>query len=435
LDPGRVIAELEDGAQVYGVAVDLGTTTAVASLWDLIKGTPMGTVSATNIQNIYGADVISRITYCAENEKGLLRLQEKAVQLINGLVDDLCSEAGIAGTGIYRLTVVGNTTMTHLLAGLDPTGLAQKPFTPVVLRGMELAAQDLGIRIAARAQIHILPNIAAFLGSDVVAVVLAARLNRGDSYRLAIDIGTNGEIILAGRGQMAACSTAAGPAFEGARIKYGMRAALGAIEKVTIGDDVLIETIGGHKARGICGSGLIDAVAEMVKAGIIDPGGKIIAPDQAGHLPPGLLKRLGREESGTYFILAFPEDTALDGSVKLTQKDVRELQLAKGAIKAGIQILLAEQGVTLDDLDQVLLAGAFGNYINPASALAIGLFPPVKPDKIESVGNAAGLGAQMALLSESMREEAENIARAVKHIDLSSHKDFQKLFIDALGLK
>ncbi|SFR03847.1 ASKHA domain-containing protein [Desulfoscipio geothermicus] len=415
-----------------GVAVDLGTTSIVASLLDLNTGKQLSTASATNRQNIYGADVISRITYCMENKGGLEKLHAMVVEVINGLIDELCNINGITSTDIYQVTVVGNTTMTHLFTKLDPSNLALSPFIPVTTRRMVLEARDLGLHAAPHAQVHVLPNIAGFLGSDTVSVVLATGIHRDGGTKLVIDIGTNGEIVLAGRGEIVACSTAAGPAFEGAQIEYGMRAAEGAIEEVIIGEDVEIKTIGGYAARGICGSGLLDAVAGMIAAGIIDASGKIIAPEEASHLPPQLQKRLGKGDGGKYFVLATEEETTIKGPVLITQKDIRELQLAKGAIKAGIQILLADQEIEPGELDKILLAGTFGNYIKKESVITIGLLPSIAPEKIEFVGNAAGMGAQMALISENLRMEADRIAERIRHVELASHKDFHNQFIEAL---
>jgi len=419
---------------LYGVAVDLGTTSVAAALLDLNTGKHLAAASAATLQNIYGADVISRITYCVNNHNGLEKLHTKAVQVINGLVHELCESSGVSPGDIHQLTIVGNTTMTHLLAKIDPGRMATLPFVPVFKQRLVLDARDLGLHTAPHAQVHVLPNIAGFLGSDTVGVILAAGLHRNCSgLTLAIDIGTNGEIVRAGRGEMSACSTAAGPAFEGAHIKHGMRAAVGAIEEVAINEDVVVKTIGGRKARGICGSGLIDAVAGMIRAGIIDSTGRMISREDAGHLPVRLRERLGRGDDGKHFILAFASETSIGGPVYLTQKDIRALQLAKGAINAGVKVLMAERGITIDDLDKILLAGAFGNYINKDSALAIGLIPPVSPEKVESVGNAAGVGAQMALLVKNMREEADYIAEKVKHVELSVHKGFQKIFMQSLN--
>ena len=418
--------------KLYGVAVDLGTTTLAASLLDLNTGENLGTASAANIQNIYGADIISRITYCNENEGGLEDLHTRAVQVINSLMSELCDSVDVSSANVYQMTVVGNTTMTHFFTKLDPVHLASAPFVPVITRRMLLEARDLGLHTAPHAQVHVLPSIAGYLGADTVGVILATGLQLDRGIKLAIDIGTNGEIVLASDGQMIACSTAAGPAFEGAQIEYGMRAAEGAIERIIINNDVEFKTIGGYKARGLCGSGLIDAVAEMMKAGIVDASGKLASHQDAAHLPEALQNRIGSGEHGKFFILAFEEETSFDGVVLLTQKDIRQLQLAKGAINAGIRILMAEFGITPDDLDKIFLAGAFGNYINKESALTIGLIPPVALDKIESVGNAAGVGAQMALLSKPMREATDQIARKVKNLELSVHKDFQELFIRSL---
>lgn len=417
----------------YGIAIDLGTTSVVASLLDLNKGEQLETVSSTNKQNVYGDDVISRITYCMENQHGLERLHARVVQVINDLIDQLCTSSNLTPNDIYLLTIVGNTSMTHLLVKLDPTYLAQEPFVPVTNKNMVLEARDLDLHAAHHAQVHVLPNIAGFLGSDTVGVVLATKMHQDNGITMAIDIGTNGEIVLACRGEMLACSTAAGPAFEGVQIECGMRAAVGAIEKVVIAEDVEVKTIGGQAPRGICGSGLVDAVADMIKAGIVKPSGKIISPDEAGFLPEQLRVRLGNGKNGAFFVLAFANETSIVEPMLITQTDIRQLQLAKGAIYAGAQVLMAECGIAACNLDKLLLAGAFGNYLNKESALSIGLLPPVFIDKIENVGNAAGIGSQLALLSKKLREDASQIALRIKHIELSTHSDFQNLFITALN--
>jgi uncharacterized 2Fe-2S/4Fe-4S cluster protein (DUF4445 family) len=349
---------------------------------------------------------------------------------MHAIVDQLLAKSGVAREHIYELVAVGNTTMSHLLLGINPGSLALAPYVAVNADAYTSPAAELGLGIHPRGLAYVLPNIACFVGSDTVGVVLATKQREDARVRLAIDIGTNGEIVLGSRERLVACSTAAGPAFEGAEITFGMRATDGAIDKMWIEDDVQVTTINGARARGICGSGLIDAVAEMLRVGLLDETGRMIAVEEAQRsLPESLWKRLVQTERGYAFVLA----GAGRLRVFLTQQDVRKLQLAKGAISAGIKILMKELGLRgYDDIAEVMLAGAFGSYVNPTSARAIGLVPPFPLARIVSVGNAASVGARMALLSLEARCEGEGIAADVEHIELSSRADFQDEFMTAM---
>ena len=414
---------------LYGAAFDIGTTTVVGALMDLASGREVAVASALNGQAGYGADVISRINFAMADPQNLARLQQSVIATINGVLDELLSRSGVARENVYELVAVGNTTMSHLLLGIDPGSLALAPYVPVNSDPQTMSAAELGIEIHPSGQVYVLPNIACFVGSDTVGVIMATKQHRRDRARLAIDIGTNGEIVLGSRARVVACSTAAGPAFEGAEITFGMRATDGAIEKVWIEDDVHVRTIGGARARGICGSGLIDAVAEMLRVGLLDETGRLVSPADARRaLPESLCRRLVETDRGYAFVLA----GAGKLRVYLTQQDVRKLQLAKGAISAGIRILMKELDLQFADVEEVLLAGAFGSYVDPASARAIGLVPPFPLSRLVSVGNAASVGARLALLSLDARREAEEIASWVEHIELSSRPDFQDEFISAL---
>ncbi|CAA7600780.1 2Fe-2S ferredoxin-type iron-sulfur binding domain protein [Acididesulfobacillus acetoxydans] len=433
LDGAKLLA-VEPGDTIsrsFGLAIDIGTTTVVAYLVDLNRGTVIGSGAVTNPQNVFGADVISRITYAAGGPEKLRELQAKVVGGINGVITQLTEKHGVGFDEIYQAVVVGNTTMSHLFLGIDPTFLAPAPFIPVFQQEVEIESRELGLKILPTAVVTVLPNVAGYVGSDTVGVMLAGNADRLPGLNLMVDIGTNGEIILAGKGSILTCSTAAGPAFEGAEIKHGMRAAEGAIERVRIASDVFVEVIGGTKARGICGSGLIDAMAEMVRAGVVETSGRLVTKEaQLEKLPPLVQKRL---RGGTEFVLVWAEDSATGGDIVISQKDVRELQLAKGAIMAGIRILLREAGAEAGDIDKVLLAGAFGNYIGKESALGIGLLPSVPLERIAAIGNAAGDGAKIALLSLPEKERAFRLARQAKHIELSTDPDFQEEFINALS--
>lgn len=419
---------------LYGLAVDIGTTTVVASLVNMVTGETVATASATNTQNIFGADVISRIEHVMQEPRGLQQLNQRVVGVINQLIVKLTQTAEIESGTIYQAAIVGNTTMSHLFLGLNPSYLATSPFIPVTAHLIEAEAKELGLAILPEAPVFVLPNIAGYVGADTVGVILATGIDQTTGVRLAVDIGTNGEIVLAHDGHLLTCSTAAGPAFEGAEIQFGMRAAAGAIESVKLTDDVHLKVIEDAPVKGICGSGLMDAVAEFVRVGIIDSTGRMLTQEDAGHLPPFLSQRLGTNSKGNYFILASAEETGSE-VVILTQKDVRELQLAKAAVRAGIQILLSEADLTYEEIDEVLLAGAFGNYIEKTSALTLGLLPPVPQGKIKSVGNAAGAGAKLALLSSEIRQRAKTVAKQVRHIELSTRKDFQDQFVNGLGFE
>lgn len=435
---GNSILAVEPGdtsSRAFGIAVDLGTTTVVAYLVDLIQGKVLAGRATTNPQNIFGADVISRIAYASQGPDRLEELQKKIVAALNWLISQLCAECFVSSEEIYQAVVVGNTTMAHLFLGIDPRYLASFPFTPVFRQEVEVEAGELGLAILSTGKVIVLPNIAGYVGSDTVGVMLAVGVDNLEGVNLIVDIGTNGEIILVGKGKLLTCSTAAGPAFEGGEIKCGMRAAAGAIEGVRIHENVELDIIGNERPQGICGSGLIDAVAEMVRMGIIDSSGSFqLKSDNLEKLPFGVKERVRiNNEGGAEFVLVWASDCSIGEDIVITQKDIRKLQLAKGAIAVGIKILLKELGVKVKDIERVFLAGAFGNYIKKESALMLGLLPPVEPEKISAIGNAAGEGAKMALLSPDERFRAKVLARKTRHVELSVHKDFQEEFLKSFS--
>lgn len=438
LDGDRLIA-VEPGdttGRCFGVAIDVGTTTVVVYLMDLTQGTVVTSGAVTNPQQAFGADVISRITHAASGPDQLRELQEKVMGGLNKIIAQLCQEREIDRKEIYQAVVVGNTTMAHLVLGIDPTYLAPAPFIPVYRESVEVQANELGLDILGTGTVIVLPNVAGYVGSDTVGVMLATEVDHLPGTSLIVDIGTNGEIILSYKDRILTCSTAAGPAFEGAEIKYGMRAAEGAIEGVRITENVELDVIAGGKVRGICGSGLIDAIAEMVKVGVIGPTGRFAnGPAQLEKLPPLVRERLRKTERASEFVLAWGKDSASGEDIVLSQKDIREMQLAKGAIIAGIMILVREMGITPQEIDRVLLAGAFGNYIRKESALGIGLLPSLPLEKIMTIGNAAGDGAKMALLSIEERARADSLAKRAEHVELSTQKEFQDEFIKGLDFR
>lgn len=423
-----------DGPEhILGIAFDIGTTTVVGYLMDLESGERLAVSSLLNPQTKYGADVVSRILFATEKDSGLQILQREIIGALNQIIAQTIRTANVAPENIYGVTVVGNTTMYHLFLGISPAALGRMPYVPAVSAPLCLLAKDLGIAIHPDAHVWVLPNIAGWVGADTVGVILATDLPNHEDIALAIDIGTNGEMVMGSRRRLIACSTAAGPAFEGAHLSCGMRAADGAIDAISIDGDVRWHTIGESAPRGICGSGLVDLIAEMLRVGIIDStgmmqDGQTLRANGRSHLAERILQNGTQRE----FLLVSPAESAGGRPIKVTQRDVRELQLAKGAIRAGVQILMKELGIGPEDVKRVYLAGAFGNYIRPESALAIGLMPRFPNAKIIPVGNAAGAGARMALLSLSARKRAAQIPAQVEYLELSGRPDFQEEFVTAM---
>jgi uncharacterized 2Fe-2S/4Fe-4S cluster protein (DUF4445 family) len=416
-----------------GLAMDVGTTTVVASLVNLIDGQTMATASQTNPQISFGDDVISRIQYSTTQNQGLQQLQDKIINGINELIARICAQAKVNPQQIFEMTAAGNATMQHLFLGVPVAQIAQAPYVAAFSEAANVPAAPLNLQIHPEANVFVMPGVAAHVGGDTVAVALAAALRHSETINLAIDIGTNGEILLGNRDRLLACSTAAGPAFEGARIRQGMRAATGAIDHVRIQETVEINVIGDAKPIGLCGSGLIDAVAELLRHGILDPSGKLLSPDElTDTLNPELRKRIITFEKQTAFVLATSEQTGQSEPVLLTQRDLREVQLAKAAIAAGIRMLITELQIEVGDIDHVYLAGAFGNYIQPDAARRIGLLPDLEATKIQPIGNAAFAGAREVLLSREARRHGEQLARQIQYVELAGRSDFQDLFTQHL---
>jgi uncharacterized 2Fe-2S/4Fe-4S cluster protein (DUF4445 family) len=418
--------------RMYGLALDIGTTTVVGAVVDLNSGAVAAVQSTLNGQASYGADVISRASYTMMEPDGLATLQTRIVDTINRLFDQLLAASGVARENVYEAVVVGNATMLHLLLGIDPEPISVAPFIPAIEQAVTLPASEVGLQLHPQARLSTLPHLGAYVGADIVAGVLATGLarERDDKWRLYIDVGTNGEIVLGSSLKTLATAAPAGPAFEGAQIKCGMRASDGAIEGVRIDDDVHLQLIG-NVARpiGICGSGLVDAAAELVRVGLVDASGKLIRPEHArGHFCDALVNRLVETDGIRAFLLSEPED-----NIVLTQPDIRALQFAKGAIAAGVDVLMQQLGIVAGDLHEVLLAGSFGSYINPASARTIGLVPWVPVERIIAVGNGAGEGAKIALLSFREREAAGRIPEFIEYVELSSRAEFNDIFTVALA--
>lgn len=416
----------EPDSKGYGAAFDIGTTTVVAYLLDLERHRLIDSISFLNPQITYGEDVISRIS-CSSSEGGLLRLQKVMVDEMNKRLEEMASRNDIELHEVCQITIVGNAVMEHLLAGISPESIGVSPYKPEFLSLPPREAASLGLRIHPRGQIKFLPNVAGYVGADIVSGVSVTGIADSPAVRLFVDTGTNNEIVLGSSEAIYCCATAAGPAFEGARIGSGMMAAPGAIEKVYRDEDrLVVKTIEDAPARGICGSGLVDAVAVLLEDGIVDRKGRMVYPEECED--PWIRERMDRGPDGILRILLAEGEKP----VYITQKDIREVQLALGAVKVGIEVLLERAGLTLDEIDEVLLAGAFGNYIDPKSAVRVGLLPPVPLEKICGVRNAAGRGAVAALASARFWETAHSVARKMHYIELSTLEDFQKRFMKAM---
>jgi uncharacterized 2Fe-2S/4Fe-4S cluster protein (DUF4445 family) len=419
--------------QKFGAAFDIGTTTIACYLMDLNTGRQIHVASCQNPQSAYGADVISRINYSLQNKNGIKVLSKTVKAGISDLLSKACAAVKIKETHVYECVLVGNTTMNHIFWELNPISLSRVPFTPVTKEMIVADAGTAGISgMNTRGKVVFLPCIGGFVGSDTVGAVIASDLKQKKGNTLIIDLGTNGEIVLATSQQMYACSAAAGPAFEGASIKHGMQAFKGAINSVSIDDDLHYTTIDNKPARGICGSGLIDIVGQFLTIGIIDKTGKIVESETLEN--DRLSQRIIKENRRKRVILAHPHESYNGEEIYISQKDIRELQLAKGAIRAGINILLKIAKVNFADIDRIFLAGAFGNFINKESARKIGVFPDIPLDRVISMGNAAGEGAKMALCDkEILQKDIMTDAVSIQHITVSNHQDFQDEFVRGMS--
>lgn len=403
---------------LYGAAVDIGTTTIAAYLIDLKTGKTVGMQSAMNPQRAYGADVLSRIDY-ARQDNGLATLQSEIAGKLNELIGKMLAAADARDADLRQIHCVGNTVMLHLLLGISPENIAATPFIPAFTGRMELPAAEIGLRFA-NANVENGPCVAGYIGADTTAAALACGMDENEGVSLLLDIGTNGEIALGGREGIVCCSAAAGPAFEGAHIRCGSGAVQGAISSVKLTQDGRVEfkTIGDEKPASICGSGLVDAIAEMLRVGLLDETGRL-DEDEA---PECWEDRLFDSSAGLAFALTE------DKTVYVCQKDVREVQLAKGAIAAGIEILLKQTGVRFEIVQNLFLAGGFGNYIDVHNACQIGLLPPEMEAKTVPVGNAAGTGARMMALNRTACDRVDSMAQHMRYIELSSQKEFTELF-------
>lgn len=433
----ELLIDIEPGdtsATHHALAFDLGTTTVVATLLDTSTGTPVAVASMLNKQQPFGGDVITRISATMMDPDALPRLTELAKATLAELTGNVCEEAGIDPTQIYEVALAGNATMVALLLGIDPEPIGVAPFILSSRITPNVRAADLGVDIHPAAPAYILPSLGAYVGGDIVAGTLASGMDRDKRLRLFIDVGTNCEIVLGDGERLLSTAAPAGPAFEGGQIRCGMRAADGAIEVVKItNDDVELQVIGDVQPIGLCGSGLVDAVSELVRVGLLDSSGRLISEDAARELVPKLVSRLTQVDKERVFVLHWSgAEGDVSESVYISQRDVRELQFAKAAISTGWTLLLEELGVEEADVQQVLLAGSFGSYLSPASAIRIGLVPKLPVLRIVSAGNVAGEGAKMTLLSKAERAGAEALLKEVSYVELSDRKDFNDRFVDLL---
>jgi|SRR5579863_214352 len=415
----------------YGMAFDIGTTSIVGALLDLRTGQQLAEVGGINPQAVHGGDLMSRIAFAQFNEKKLQTLRAKVLGALNDFIREACSAGGVAPEQIYKIVIVGNTCMHHVLLGIDVSYLGLAPYAPVVRDPLVYPATVLPLKGAPNAQICLLPIVAGFVGADTMACVLATRIYENDEIQALVDIGTNGEVVMGSKDRLMACSAPAGPAFEGAQIRDGMRGAVGAIDRVAIDGDVVCGTIGGAPPIGVCGSGLIDACAKMIDAGIIKASGALTRETDRA-LPEALRARLLTGANGREFVLASREESGKAEPISLTQSDIRQLQLAKSAIYSGIVMLQRVMGIPLEAIEKLMLCGGFGNYISIESALKIRLLPEIAVNRISYVGNAAALGAQMALLSEKERLRAFDLAGRIEHVALATRPEFQEIFVDGM---
>jgi len=426
-----------DLKSLYGIAIDIGTTTVAGYLCDLASGEVLAMDSLMNPQISFGEDIMARISYTMDHPgEGMDKMNDQIIQSLNHIVASTTGQIGASPEEVHEMTIVGNTAMHHFLLKINPEYLGRAPFCPALQQSIDVKARDLGLRIHPCGNIHVLPIEAGFVGADNVGVILAQQPHHADEKTLIIDIGTNGELVMGNKEGLHSASCATGPAFEGAHITFGMRAAPGAIERVRINPEdheVSFKVIGVDRwsdqckpdemgARGICGSGIIDTVAEMFKAGIVDKSGRLL-----GTIPSSRIKKA---EKGYEFVIATARETAIGRDITITSHDIRQLQLAKGALYAGAKVMMEILG--FKEINRVILAGAFGNYIDPERAMILGLFPDCDLQEITGVGNAAGDGARIALLNREKRREANDIARGISYVELTLCKDFPGQFAWAM---
>ncbi|MFX1385871.1 MAG: ASKHA domain-containing protein [Promethearchaeota archaeon] len=420
-EPGNTLEEN------FGIAFDIGTTTIVGYLINLNDGKTYAVDSKLNSQTAYGEDLITRLTYIKDNEINLQKLNSAVLNDLNGIIANLCNKAKIKPSQIYEATIVGNSVMHHIFLGLNPVNIGLSPFIPVIQRNLNIKAKDLNLNILKNGNVYTLPLIAGFVGADTIGVILSSRIFDEKELTLTIDIGTNGEIIVGNRKILAVGSCAAGSALEGAHIRDGMRAAAGAMDKIKIDPknfDVSYTTIKNKKPVGICGSGLVDVIAEMLKSKIITRSGNFNQEITNNE-------RFIKKDKNIEFIIAKSKETSLDKDITISQNDIRQIQMAKAAFYAGSQIILNNLKSNLK-IEQVFLAGAFGNYINASNAKFIGMIPDIHDEKIFQIGNAAGIGAQHCLLNKDLRYKTQTLLKKIQYVEIAVDKSFQKMYAEAM---
>ncbi len=426
------IIEIEEGdtsGRSYGIALDIGTTTVVAHLIDLNTSEILATDATYNSQITFGEDVISRLIYAKNEVGGRERVHESIIGDINSLISNTVSASGVAIQDITSLTFAGNTTMTHFLLDLDSSNIRREPYIPAASHIQPGRAIEVGIQINPRGIMYAIPSVSSYVGGDIVSGVLASEIYRTPQLSMLIDIGTNGEIVIGNSDWLMCCSASAGPAFEGGEVKFGMRATHGAIEKVKVlegGEKVETVVIADEPPRGICGSGLIDVISELRRAGVLDRGAEFAAPDYCS--------RLRLDDGAAEFVLAYADETAIGRDIVITQADINNLVRSKAAVYAGAAVLLHSMGLKFSDLEQLFIAGGFGNYLDLEGSISIGLLPDIPLDRIKFIGNSSVTGAKVALLSREALDEVEKIARKMTYIDLSSNNLFMDEYSSALFL-
>lgn len=435
-DGSRILdVEMGDNSRkAYGVAIDIGTTTVVCYLMDLTTGQQVDILSGLNAQRPYGGDVISRIQHAMEGSDGLNRLREAIVNQISDLINELARKNDISIDHIYNITIAGNTIMGHLLLGIDPKHIAAAPFTPGTTQAEVYDAHDLGLKLGTASRIFLLPHISGYVGADVVAGILASGMDKSKDLSLIIDIGTNGEIVLGNRDKIVCCSTAAGPAFEGANIRHGMGGVSGAINNIMLDNgDLKYTTIDNKPPLGICGSGIVDALAVLLDAGIVDETGRLLDRDEIqSDMGQKLADRLTEMDDLPAFIIADSKSSGTGEPIVITQKDIREIQLAKAAIAAGIKVLINKMGKGIEEIANLYLAGGFGSYIDKRNACRIGLIPAELQHRIIAIGNSAGTGAMLSLLSLEQYKRTSIIKEMAEYVELSSTIEFQNEYVDSM---
>jgi uncharacterized 2Fe-2S/4Fe-4S cluster protein (DUF4445 family) len=419
----------------FGAAIDIGTSKIVGYIVNLNTGEIMSSGMLENPQIQYGEDVLSRIAYAVQSPEHQEEIRRLVANGINTVIESACKDTEeVSAKKIHEVTIVGNTAMTHLFLGIYAKFLSLAPYAPAIRRSVDMEAKEIGLRIHPEGNVHILPSVAGYVGADAVADVIATGIHMTDELSLLVDVGTNGEVFLGNRDELLSCSCAAGPAFEGTQIKYGMKAVTGAIEKVEISPktlEVKYETIGGEKPIGLCGSAMIDIVAELLKARIISTRGRF---NQETVETPRLTTSEEDNAIGASYVIARKEETGIGKDITVSAKDVSEIQLAKSALHTGCEILMQKKKVTEQEIDKAYIAGAFGNYLNPENAKIIGLIPDISTNKITFAGNTALAGAKMALTSRTVRELADRLSKEIKYVELMAEPNFKREFIASIML-